>query len=232
MAEAVATVVIDRVIGLYVLFFVASVAALATGMISTEQRDVRNILVQITLWCTVIGGIFIVAMLVMPGFTQWATCRPWLSELPRVSPLFPSRLLEAIRMYRTRPGVLTLTCLLSVLVHVLNTIGIYLIARGLPGEYPSLGAHFIIASLGMLAGAIPLLPAGLGQFEGAMEILYQIVPGGDQLPRRTKAWSWLSAIGPSRSRSPSWASCSTSVGAATSTQPGKKPNMHRGQTGA
>ena len=173
-AEAVATVVIDRVIGLYVLFFVASVAALATGMISTQQRDVR-ILVQATLWCTVIGGIFITA-LVMPGFTN-GRVSTWLSELPRVGPIF-GRLLEAIRMYRTRPGVLVLTCLLSVLVHVLNTVGIYLIARGLPGEYPSLGAHFIIASLGMLAGAIPLLPAGLGQFEGAMEILYQIVPGG------------------------------------------------------
>ena len=36
-AEAVATVVIDRVIGLYVLFFVASVAALATGMISPHR---------------------------------------------------------------------------------------------------------------------------------------------------------------------------------------------------
>ena len=147
-------------------------------MISTQQRDVR-ILVQITLWCTVIGGIFITA-LVMPGFTNGrVSTRP--SELPRVGPLF-GRLLEAIRMYRTRPGVLVLTCLLSVLVHVLNTIGIYLIVRGLPGEYPSLGAHLIIVSLGMLAGAIPLLPAGLGQFEGAMEILYQSCRGARNVP--------------------------------------------------
>ncbi|MES1213110.1 MAG: lysylphosphatidylglycerol synthase transmembrane domain-containing protein [Singulisphaera sp.] len=177
-AEAVATVVIDRVIGLYVLFVVASVAALVTGIISTEEEGVR-ILVQATLWCTVIGGIFIAA-LVMPGFTNGRVSH-WLSELPRVGPLF-GRLLEAIRMYRTRPGVLLLTCVLSVLVHVLNTVGIYLIARGLPGEVPSLGAHFIIVSLGMLAGAIPLLPAGLGAFEGAMDILYRVVPGGAVVP--------------------------------------------------
>lgn len=173
-AEAVATVVIDRVIGLYVLFVVASVAALATGMVTTEEPRVR-VLVQATLWCTVIGGIFITA-LVMPGFTQGRLSSK-LRELPRVGPLF-GRLLEAIRMYRTRPGVLLLTCFLSVLVHVLNTIGIYLIARGLPGEVPSLGAHFIIVSLGMLAGAIPLLPGGLGAFEGAMDFLYRVVPGG------------------------------------------------------
>ncbi|HVU87598.1 MAG TPA: lysylphosphatidylglycerol synthase transmembrane domain-containing protein [Pirellulales bacterium] len=177
-AEAVATVVIDRVIGLYVLFLVASVAALVTGIISTDVEAVR-ILVQATLWCTVIGAIFILA-LVTPGFTQ-GRLSGRLRELPRVGPLF-GRLLEAIRMYRTRPGVLILTSVLSVFVHVLNTIAVYLIARGLPGEVPSLGAHFIIVSLAMLAGAIPLLPAGLGQFEGAMDALYSVVPGGAEVP--------------------------------------------------
>lgn len=178
-AEAVATVVIDRIIGLYVLFLVASVAALVTGIISTQEESVR-FLVQLTLVLTVVGALFIVA-LVMPGFTN-GRVSTWLSELPRVGPLF-GRLLEAIRMYRTRPGVLILTCVLSVFVHVLNTFGIYLIARGLPDPVPSLGAHFIIVSLGMLAGAIPLLPAGLGAFEGAMELLYQAVPGGVVVPK-------------------------------------------------
>jgi glycosyltransferase 2 family protein len=177
-AEAVATVVIDRIIGLYVLFLVASVAALATGIISTDVESVK-ILVRATLWCTVIGAIFIVA-LVMPGFTQGRLSTK-LSELPRVGPLF-GRLLEAIRMYRTKPGVLLLTCVLSVFVHVLNTFAVYMIARGLPGEIPSLGAHFIIVSLTMLAGAIPLLPAGLGAFEVAMDVLYRVVPGGAEVP--------------------------------------------------
>ena len=67
-AEAVATVVIDRVIGLYVLFVVASVAALVTGLVDSPERDLR-LLVQATLWCTLIGGLGVLA-LVMPGFTQ------------------------------------------------------------------------------------------------------------------------------------------------------------------
>lgn len=178
-AEAVATVVIDRVIGLYVLFVVASVAAVMTGIASSPQRELR-VLVQATLWCTVIGGIGIGA-LVMPGFTQ-GRLSTWLHGLPRVGPLF-GRLLGAIRMYRNKPGVLALTGVLSIVVHVLNTVGIYLIARGLPGEIPSLGAHFIIVSLGMLAGAVPLLPGGLGAFEYAMNSLYQMVPSGVQVPR-------------------------------------------------
>jgi hypothetical protein len=178
-AEAVATVVIDRVIGLYALFLVASVAALVTGMTSSPNHDVQ-ILVQITLWCTLIGGILITA-LVMPGFTN-GRFSTWLRGLPKVG-LIIGRLLEAIRMYRTRPGVLALTLALSVLVHVMNTVGIYCIARGLPGAVPTLGEHFIIVSLGMLAGAVPLLPSGLGAFEGTMEILYRIVPGGAEVAR-------------------------------------------------
>lgn len=183
-AEAVATVVIDRVIGLYVLFFVASVAALATGMISTQQRDVR-ILVQITLWCTVIGGIFITA-LVMPGFTNGRVSTR-LSELPRVGPLF-GRLLEAIRMYRTRPGVLVLTCLLSVLVHVLNTIGIYLIVRGLPGEYPSLGCISSSCRSGCWPGRSRFCRRGWGNSRERWKFFIKSCRGAPTC-RPTKAWS-------------------------------------------
>ena len=86
-------------------------------------------------------------------------------------------------MYRNRPGVLALTCALSVAVHVMNTVGIYCIARWLPGDVPSLGAHFIIVSLGMLAGAVPLLPGGLGAFELTMNELYRLVPGGAEVAR-------------------------------------------------
>jgi uncharacterized protein (TIRG00374 family) len=178
-AEAVATVVIDRVIGLYVLFVVASAAALLTGLYRSPNHDLR-LLVQATLWCTLIGGIGITA-LVMPGFTHGRLSNR-LRTLPRVGQLF-GRLLDAIRMYRNRPGVLALTCALSVVVHLMNTVGIYFIARGLPGEVPSLGAHFIIVSLGMLAGAIPLLPGGLGAFELTMNELYRLVPEGANVPR-------------------------------------------------
>jgi len=141
------------------------------------RSDVREleVIVQVTLWLTLIGGIFIGTLLI-PGVTNGRMSK-YLRELPRVGHVF-GRLLEGIRMYRTRLGVIALTGVMSVLVHVMNTIGIYLMARGLPGEVPSLGAHFIIVSLAMVAGAVPLLPSGLGAFEGAMDFLYRVVPGG------------------------------------------------------
>jgi len=199
-AEAVATVVIDRVIGLYVLFVVATVAAAATGMLFSPAHEIQEqitqpgnagalsdaerlvwlrLVVQINLWSAIGGAIFIGALLV-PGFTQGRLSK-YLRQLPRVGHVF-GRLLEAIRMYRTRPGVIALTCVLSIMVHVMNTVGIYLIARGLSADYPSLGAHFIIVSLAMVVGALPITPSGLGAFEGTMDFLYRVVPGGALVP--------------------------------------------------
>ena len=82
-AEAVATVVIDRVIGLYVLFVVASVAALVTGLVASPDYYMR-VLAYVTLGGTIVGGLGIAA-LVMPGFTQGRLSNR-LRALPRVGP--------------------------------------------------------------------------------------------------------------------------------------------------
>lgn len=178
-AEAVATVVVDRVIGLYVLFVVAAAAILVTGLLGSDIEEVR-VISRVTILCTVLGAVFIGALLI-PGVTQ-GRMSALLSGLPRVGYIF-GRLLGAIRMYRARLGVIALACAISVVVHILNTVGIYLVARGLPGDVPSLGMHFIIVSLGMVAGALPLPLSGFGAFEGALDFLYRAVTGGAETPR-------------------------------------------------
>jgi hypothetical protein len=62
---------------------------------------------------------------------------------------------------------------MSVGVHCLSTLGIYLAALGLPGEAPNLTSHFLIVPLAMLAGALPVSVNGLGVFEGALGVLYK-----------------------------------------------------------
>jgi len=175
-AEAVATVVIDRVIGLYVLFVVGTVAVVWTGIWSSEVEAVRFI-ARFTVGCTVVGGLGLTA-LIMPGVTHGRFSH-YLRELPRVGHVI-GRLIDAIRLYASRPGVLVLTCGLSVMVHVLNTLGVYLISRAMLPAAPALSAQFVIVSLGMVAGAAPL-PGGLGAFEYALDSLYSVVPGGVEM---------------------------------------------------
>ena len=67
-AEAVATVFIDRVVGLYGLFVVATIAILCTGQLQTAVEQVRIISIG-TLAGTVVGAVGILALLV-PGVTS------------------------------------------------------------------------------------------------------------------------------------------------------------------
>jgi hypothetical protein len=73
------------------------------------------------------------------------------------------------RMYRANMPVLLLSCLLSVGVHCAFTVQVYLIARGLPGNFLSLAEHFAVYPIAGIASSVPL-PAG--PFEGCLDFLY------------------------------------------------------------
>lgn len=167
--EAVATVVVDRIIGLYGLFLVAATAIVLTGQIGVTEPAELRIIVRATLICTAIGGMGIV-MLLVPGFTSGAVSE-MLGDIPRIGPVL-ERLIGAIRMYRRNVPILVLSLLMSMGVHTCVTLGCYLISTALPGNVPTLQQDFLIIPLVMVAGAIPLMPAGMGAVEAAFEFLF------------------------------------------------------------
>ena len=170
--EAVATVVLDRVIGLYMLFVMATVAILATGQLANADESVR-VISRGAIFATLAGAAGIVVLLI-PGVTQGGFSS-LLNRLPKVGPIF-GKLLGAVRIYRRRPGVLVLAAALSVGVHSLSTLSVYLVARGLPGECPSLADHFVMIPLAFVTGVLPLPGNGLGAFEVVVKTLYERVP--------------------------------------------------------
>jgi len=95
-----------------------------------------------------------------------------MERLPRAGRAIES-LTEAMRMYRRRPGVLLIAAAMSIVVHSFFAIGIYLIARGLPGHVHTLGTHFVLSPLSAATGVLPL---PLGPFELVLEYLYVHVP--------------------------------------------------------
>ncbi|MGV3486023.1 MAG: UPF0104 family protein, partial [Planctomycetaceae bacterium] len=58
----------------------------------------------------------------------------------------------------------------------LLAIAIYMIARSLFADPPSLADHMVIVPLANTAAALPVAPAGLGVMEAAMEWLYRVIP--------------------------------------------------------
>ncbi len=171
--EAVATVVVDRMIGLYALLVVTSVAILLGG-VGRATTEV-TIITRSTFLATGIGGI-VILMIMVPGFTSGAVSE-FLSGLPKVGPIF-ARLIRAVRMYRRSPGVLAAIGAMSLLVHAMFAAAIFMTASALAHDksVPTLAEHCIIVPLSMVAGALPISPNGLGTFELAMEVFYEHVP--------------------------------------------------------
>lgn len=176
-AEAVATVVLDRLVGLYMLFVLGAISILATDQMNSSSREIQ-IICQGTLICTALGAAGI-AVLLIPGVTQ-GRFSAFLQQMPKAGVLF-GKLLGAIRIYRQRPGMLLLSGVMSLAVHTFTATGVWLVSRGLPGESPSLADHLVIVPLAMVTGVLPLPVNGLGAFETAVVFLYERVPTGLEL---------------------------------------------------
>ncbi|MBX7166099.1 MAG: flippase-like domain-containing protein [Pirellulales bacterium] len=174
-AEAVATVVLDRIIGLYGLFLVASIAIFSDGLLHENMPRPIRVIVVATLVCTAIGAVGI-AMLLIPGVTSGRMSER-LSRLPKVGGI-AVKLIEAIRIYSQKPLVLAINVVLSMIVHLFATTSVYMIATGTPGVVPTWLDHFVAVPLAMVAGAIPALPAGLGAIEIVIDYLYTNLPTG------------------------------------------------------
>ena len=170
--EAVATVFVDRIIGLYLLFVVASVAILATGFWDSPDGNIV-LMCQATLLLTVVGGIGIAAVLA-PDLSKGRTTR-MLASVPYAGPTL-EKLAEAVKMYRTKRHVLLGAALMSVGVHSLFSAGIFLIASGLYDTVPSFRMHFILSPVSAATGVIPL---PMGPFEAVLDYLYTKVPAAN-----------------------------------------------------
>jgi len=164
-AKAVAAVAMDRIVGLQMLFVVVSAAILVLGYHHSSNADIRGV-ANFTLLVTAVSTA-VCGLLLTPTFTDGRLTQS-MTRLPRVGrPI--GKLIDAVRLYRQQPAVLINSIWMSVMIHALFSTGIYLIARGLPDRFLTLGQHFFVAPLSAVATLIPL-PAG--PQEGAIQYLY------------------------------------------------------------
>jgi len=169
--EAVASVVVDRGVGLLGLLLLVAVALRIAG--GSTNADLAKI-GDASLVLTVIG-LLVLAVLILGG-------RPIDRLIRRASQLqyiggIISRIAGPLRVFHRHPFVFAISLLLSLAVHLLLACSAYWISTSLYGsDAPSLADHTLIFPIACVAAALPIAPAGLGVFEGAMEWLYQVVP--------------------------------------------------------
>jgi len=181
---AVATVVVDRWLGLLGLLVVASVAGF--GVYGTDNATIAT-LIPVT-WTLTVLGLLAWVWVQSPGFTSgpiWA----FLLARPKLGKLFGD-IHHAVGLYRNQLG-LTLSCLgMSVLAHSFFVLTFMSLCAALPlpagsaGQpaptYPNAAVHWVVSPLALLAGTLPLPGGGLGAFEAAAETLYEQVGGYSQ----------------------------------------------------
>ena len=167
--KAVASVVVDRLIGLYMLFVVASAAIVASGFWALPVPGAGWIS-AITVAIAVAGGAALVVLVAMASPDRAAVRR--LSRVPRLGAHLENSI-EALHAYRSRPSVLLAAAAASVLVHSLFATGVYFIYSGLRYQGISLGQHFVIMPLSAVTALVPL---SVGPFEIALEAFYRAVP--------------------------------------------------------
>jgi uncharacterized membrane protein YbhN (UPF0104 family) len=168
--QAVASMVIDRILGLLGLFVLASAAGVFTW--GGAPTDVRTLIVAA--WTALALGVIVLALIfsqaVSRAFPQLLTNRSRLS-------LIATELREMSRTYRGRLDVIAGALALATFNHSLNVVAFYLIGKMLYGDSMSttLGQHFLMVPLLLFTTAVPLPFGALGLTEEVGEQLFKLV---------------------------------------------------------
>ncbi|MGB4727867.1 MAG: lysylphosphatidylglycerol synthase transmembrane domain-containing protein [Thermogutta sp.] len=171
-APSVASVFVDRVVGLYVLLLVASGAILLTNFHATGPAIVQSAC-RLTLVVSVLGTI-VLLLVWAPDWTGGRVRRLW-EKLPVVGrPI--ARFTEAFRAYGREPGTLLLSLVMTLPVHLLFAIVVFLVGTALFPKVHSLDRHFVFAPL---AGVMQVLPISVGPAEFVLDRLFVLTPTAD-----------------------------------------------------
>lgn len=168
--KAVASVFIDRIIGLYILFVVALGAAMLSGLWQLDDPQTQA-MCYVAMGVSIVGVIGI-GLLMWPAVMDGRLVRK-LEHVPKVGHIF-EKVVEALRQYRDQPLVLIIAALITVGVHTSVGTGIYLIAKSLYSDSTNFatlpyGETLLVFALSASTGAIPL---AAGPFETLLNFLY------------------------------------------------------------
>ena len=156
--EAVATVFIDRFLGLLSMLAFASLMMLPNVSLMISHRRL-SVLASLTL-AMLLGGLLVGAVAFLGGVSKtWPRARDWLRKLPKGEVI--ERSLEACRRFgRDRPRLVKATGL-SMLLNFACVLQIWSLARGL-GLRLDLIALCVIVPVVITISAVPVTPSGLG----------------------------------------------------------------------
>jgi glycosyltransferase 2 family protein len=169
--EAVATVLIDRAVGLVAILMVASIGLIFADRAINPSPLLSSL--QVFIWSAasvgLLGMLLLTSRLVSGPRIQGLALR-----VPAIGhPL--SRLVSGLSRFNSHPQYLTAALVLAVATHSLLVTAIWCVGHGLPINGPTLQQCVVIVPLALVAGAMPLTPGGLGLTETALAKLFAAI---------------------------------------------------------
>jgi glycosyltransferase 2 family protein len=167
--QAIASMVIDRIIGLLALFALASIAG---GLVWQQApTDVRRLI--LAAWVATGLGVLLLAAIFAQAFTRLF---PGLGRGQSRLHLITAELNEMSTTYRRRLDVVGTCGAMSLCNHSLNVLAFYLVGLMLyPEMTTTLAQHFLMAPLTLFTMAVPLPFGALGLSEGVADQLFKLV---------------------------------------------------------
>jgi glycosyltransferase 2 family protein len=167
--QAIASMVIDRIVGLLGLFALGSIAgALVWG---TAPSDVRRLILAV--WATTGLGVLLLAAIFAQAFTALF---PGLGRGHSRLHLIAAELKEMSTTYRRRLDVVGTALVMSMGNHTLNVLAFYLVGLMLfPSMTTTIAQHFLLVPLTLFTTAVPLPFGALGLSEGVADQLFTLV---------------------------------------------------------
>lgn len=168
----IAATFMDRIIGLYAMFVLASAAVLVGGVAFSAGLS-PTVYTFVIFACAAAGiGTLALAVMLGPDFSRGKLIA-LVGRLPKIgTPL--ERIIVAVRRYQKHLGTFCLVTLLGMVIHTLFALSIFFIATGLFRETVLLTEALWISPTAMSMGAIPL---PFGPQELVFDILFQSHPG-------------------------------------------------------
>jgi len=168
---AVATVLLDRILGLLALFIVgASVAFFQSS--ATNHAVFRT--TSVLFWTGSIVGLIVFGAVLHPAIPK-SRLVEWMRTWPYVGKLI-LEFLNGVQLYQKRRKVLVFIVLISVIGHFLMLSSFYFcgIAVNSVKEIPDYFAHLLFMPAAEIAAMIPIAPGGVGTLEASIAYFYAL----------------------------------------------------------
>jgi uncharacterized membrane protein YbhN (UPF0104 family) len=176
-ASAVATVVADRLVGLFGLIWFAAAFGGAFWLAGDERIVQNDYLQKIIRVCAGLVAAAVAGWVVLGLLSQrradWFA--GWLGSVPKVGKTL-AEVWYAVWTYRQRPRVVYTVIAMTAVVHVGFVFMYHLAVRVFPATDPgTIAEHFVIAPIGYIAQAFFPAPGGVGGGEAIFGYLYTLL---------------------------------------------------------